>query len=548
MPNIIKHKRNSVAGTVPGTGVLDQGELAINIADGKLYTKNNNNNIINLGVTSISGTYITPASGLFSGDVTANSSFIGGSGTAALPSFEFVNDTDTGLFSPAANTFGVSTSGVERLRISNVGNVGIGTATPSEALHVAGNININGSIKHTVNASDISDNIAPITWYNTFNDVNSVIAKIDVSTEGSPSEGMLVFHTNDGSSLQERVRITDVGNVGIGTNSPASPLTISTAGAAGTIGGASQTQIFQVNDASAADYINLGHFNCESNLSRGSFMLSNNGTNGAWQDNCLQFFTHGSSYGYGYYAGNLSDAGCAMIVTQGSDITKLQIGNYGSAPIEFFTSNAKKFGIEDNGNITIFDYIESDYTEGNYLVWNNTYDDTGPLAAIGLVTGDSSAEGTLVFHTGPANSTAERLKIDQNGNVGIGTAGNAITAKLEVVGNVNIDGNLTFDSFTESVVTIGNSSTSKTINLTSGTVQTCTLTGNCTFTMPTATAGKSFSMFLNSGSGNYTVSFSGVRWADSASPTATITASKVDIYSFISDGSYWYGSFSQNYG
>jgi hypothetical protein len=111
----------------------------------------------------------------------------------------------------------------------------------------------------------------------------------------------------------------------------------------------------------------------------------------------------------------------------------------------------------------------------------------------------------------------------------------------KVYGNV-------FDSYTESVVANGNSGACKTLSLASGTVHTCTLTNNCTFTMPTATAGKSFSMFLNSGSGNYTASFSGVRWADSAIPTATITASKVDIYSFISDGSFWYGSFSQNYG
>ena len=113
---------------------------------------------------------------------------------------------------------------------------------------------------------------------------------------------------------------------------------------------------------------------------------------------------------------------------------------------------------------------------------------------------------------------------------------------------INLNGNVTFVSFTESVVTIGNSSTSQTIDLTSGTVQTCTLTGNCTFTMPTATAGKSFTLFLNSGAGNYTAIFTAVRWADSATPTATILANKVDIYSFISDGTYWYGSFSQNYG
>lgn len=107
---------------------------------------------------------------------------------------------------------------------------------------------------------------------------------------------------------------------------------------------------------------------------------------------------------------------------------------------------------------------------------------------------------------------------------------------------------LIFNTFTENIISNGNTGTSMTLSLASGTVHTATLTGNCTFTMPTVVAGKSFTIFLNSGAGNYTANFSGVRWADSATPTATITASKVDIYSFISDGTYWYGSFSQNYG
>jgi len=72
MPNTIKHKRSTTAGLVPGTGSIDQAELAINIADGKLYTKNSGNTIINLGVTSISGTYITPNSGNFASSLTVN--------------------------------------------------------------------------------------------------------------------------------------------------------------------------------------------------------------------------------------------------------------------------------------------------------------------------------------------------------------------------------------------------------------------------------------------------------------------------------------------
>lgn len=123
MPNTIKHKRSSIPGLVPGTGSLDQGELAINIADGKIYTKNSSNNIINLGITSISGTSITP------GDVTTTGSFIGPSGSAALPSYEFIGDPDTGLFSPSANTLSISTSGIERLRVNNSGNIGIGTTS-----------------------------------------------------------------------------------------------------------------------------------------------------------------------------------------------------------------------------------------------------------------------------------------------------------------------------------------------------------------------------------------------------------------------------------
>ncbi len=65
MANTIQHKRSSTSGAAPAASGLSQGELAINIADGKFYTKNNANSVINLGVTSISGTYITPASGNF---------------------------------------------------------------------------------------------------------------------------------------------------------------------------------------------------------------------------------------------------------------------------------------------------------------------------------------------------------------------------------------------------------------------------------------------------------------------------------------------------
>lgn len=72
MANTIVHKRSSTSGVTPAATGLSQGELAINIADGRLYTKNNTNTVINLPVTSISGTYITPASGNFSNSLRVN--------------------------------------------------------------------------------------------------------------------------------------------------------------------------------------------------------------------------------------------------------------------------------------------------------------------------------------------------------------------------------------------------------------------------------------------------------------------------------------------
>ena len=117
--------------------------------------------------------------------------------------------------------------------------------------------------------------------------------------------------------------------------------------------------------------------------------------------------------------------------------------------------------------------------------------------------------------------------------------------------NVSADGlftNPTVTNYTEAVVAIGNSSTAQTLDLTNGTFQTCTLTGNCTFTMPTATAGKSFILLLTQdGTGSRTAVFTSVKFSGGTAPTITVTAGKSDILTFLSDGTSWFGSSSQNY-
>lgn len=62
MPNTIRHKRNSTPGATPGAATLVTGELAINTADGKLFTKKENGAVVEIGasggggITSVVGT------------------------------------------------------------------------------------------------------------------------------------------------------------------------------------------------------------------------------------------------------------------------------------------------------------------------------------------------------------------------------------------------------------------------------------------------------------------------------------------------------------
>ena len=93
-----------------------------------------------------------------------------------------------------------------------------------------------------------------------------------------------------------------------------------------------------------------------------------------------------------------------------------------------------------------------------------------------------------------------------------------------------------------------NTSTAITLNLANGTVQVLTLTGSPTITMPTAVAGKSFIIYLKTGAGSYSVTWTTVKWPSATAPTITSTASKMDIFSFFSDGTNWYGTtVGQNY-
>jgi len=115
-------------------------------------------------------------------------------------------------------TTGTTAAGspVERMRIDQTGNVGIGTTAPGVALQI-GDLN---SVNRILQIGSVGNTYATIETYGSTGEVRLA------SNNAASSDTFLTFYTADAGTEGEKVRITKAGNVGIGTTAPASLLSV----------------------------------------------------------------------------------------------------------------------------------------------------------------------------------------------------------------------------------------------------------------------------------------------------------------------------------
>jgi len=317
----------------------------------------------------------------------------------------------------------------EKMTILGDGNVGIGTIQPIAPLTITtpinnGNLGVVG-LNIQSNVAGLTGDVIPLT-FTALTGTNRARAGLGMVVGTDWGQGNLAFYTRSGSDgsafsvADEKMRITNDGNVGIGTTTPGLKLEVNTLTGAGAIvksgvnaSGELQNTGIRLNSSSASS-VNSGDYlgitfggNPNTSYSRAGIgaKFVGAGVGGGYGAADLVFQTRNAVDG-----SQLSSADIKMTITNGGNVgigtttptNKLNIVG-GLFPLKIETTTSGTEGV----NLTL------GYTG---LTFNSISPSYKTFSIVNSLTGD--ALGLMNFNNGGST----RMTIANAGNVGIGTS------------------------------------------------------------------------------------------------------------------------------
>ncbi len=324
------------------------------------------------------------------------------SGTVSAPGITFIDDNNTGLYSPATDTVAITTAATERLRIDSAGQVGIGTSSPARTLHVR---------KDAAYALKVGGESGAAFYL----ELGQPGASASPGINYTGTNASLRF-LNNGSDV---ARFDSSGNFGIGTSSPRGKLEVSD-GTSNTAGEAiNEAYIVGATTGSTEGILTIQSNNGMASDKGGSIAFGGRAVTGSSAGANWAFINgykeNGTTANYGGYLS------FATRPNSGAINERMRITSDGK--FGFNTTNPGAFDSGANN----FVVLGNNSGTGNSGITIASGNDSYGNIYFGDGTGAASYKGFIAYnHNGNTlrfgTDGTERMRIDSSGSVGIGTS------------------------------------------------------------------------------------------------------------------------------